>query len=92
MGFVTGNIIEDDGIRQQIGKDMYDIVVANILADVIIPLAAVITENLKKDGIYIVSGIINTKEKEVQEALLSNHFTILETNRMGDWVSFVAQK
>ncbi|HHU73495.1 MAG TPA: 50S ribosomal protein L11 methyltransferase [Clostridiales bacterium] len=92
LGFVTGNIIEDDGIRQQIGKDMYDIVVANILADVIIPLAAVITENLKKDGIYIVSGIINTKEKEVQEALLSNHFTILETNRMGDWVSFVAQK
>lgn len=92
LKFVTGNIIEDDGIRSQIGKEKYDIVVANILADVIIPLSNVIGENLKKDGIFISSGIINTKEDAVKEALLKNNFEILEVNRMGDWVSFVAKK
>jgi len=92
LSFVTGNIIEDDGIRSQIGKDKYDIVVANILADVIIPLSAVIGENLKSGGIFISSGIINTKEEVVREALLANYFEILEVNRMGDWVSFVVRK
>lgn len=92
LQFTTGNIIEDDGIRTQIGKEKYDLVVANILADVIIPLSGVIAENMKTGGIFISSGIINTKEESVKEALEKNHFTILEVNRMGDWVSFVAQK
>lgn len=92
LSFVTGNIIEDDGIRTQIGKEKYDLVVANILADVIIPLSDVIGENLKSGGIFISSGIINMKEEAVKAALLKNHFTILEVNKMGDWVSFVAQK
>ncbi|HHV12281.1 MAG TPA: 50S ribosomal protein L11 methyltransferase [Clostridiales bacterium] len=90
--FMTGNIIEDDGIRTQIGKEKYDLVVANILADVIIPLSEVIPENLKPDGIFITSGIIDTKEEAVRGALEGNHFTILEVNRMGDWVSFVARR
>jgi len=92
LGFVTGNIIEDDGIRTQIGKEKYDMVVANILADVIIPLSDVIGENLKPNGIFISSGIIYMKEDAVREAILKNNFTILEVNKMGDWVSFVAQK
>lgn len=92
LQFTTGNIIEDDGIRTQIGKEKYDLVVANILADVIIPLSGVIAENMKTGGIFISSGIINTKEESVKEALEKNHFTILEVNKMGDWVSFVAQK
>jgi ribosomal protein L11 methyltransferase len=92
LSFVTGNIIEDDGIRTQIGKEKYDLVVANILADVIIPLSEVIGENLKPGGIFISSGIINTKEAAVREALLINHFNILEVNKMGDWVSFVVEK
>ncbi|MDD3173125.1 MAG: 50S ribosomal protein L11 methyltransferase [Herbinix sp.] len=92
LSFVTGNIIEDDGIRTQIGKEKYDMVVANILADVIIPLSDVIGENLKPGGIFISSGIINMKENAVREAIEKNHFTILEVNKMGDWVSFVAKK
>lgn len=91
LSFITGNIIEDNGIRSQIGKQKYDIVVANILADVIIPLSEVIGENLKSSGIFISSGIINTKEEAVRDALLKNGFKILEVNRMGDWVSFVAE-
>lgn len=92
LSFMTGNIIEDDGTRSQIGKDKYDMVVANILADVIIPLSEVIGENLKPGGIFISSGIINTKENAVREALINNHFEIVEVNKMGDWVSFVARK
>ncbi|NLP35729.1 MAG: 50S ribosomal protein L11 methyltransferase [Clostridiales bacterium] len=92
LSFITGNIIEDGGIRERIGKEKYDIVVANILADVIIPLSDVIGENLKPGGIFISSGIINTKEDAVKEALLKNDFIIEETNHMGDWVSFVAKK
>ncbi|MBH1941432.1 50S ribosomal protein L11 methyltransferase [Mobilitalea sibirica] len=90
--FVTGNIIENDMLRTQLGQNKYDIVVANILADVIIPLSKVIGENIKPGGIFISSGIINTKEKDVREALLWNSFEILEVNKMGDWVCFVAKK
>lgn len=92
LSFITGNIIEDGGIREEIGKDKYDIVVANILADVIIPLSEVIGENMKQGGIFISSGIIHMKEDAVREAILMNNFTIIEVNKMGDWVSFVAQK
>ena len=92
LSFLTGNIIEDDGIRTMIGKEKYNLVVANILADVIIPLSKVIGENMKIGGIFISSGIINTKEEAVRNALLRNNFTILTINKMNDWVSFVAQK
>lgn len=90
--FATGNIILDQGIRTRIGKEKYDLVVANILADVIIPLSDVIGENMKKGAIFICSGIIDTKEDEVRTSLEKNGFSILEVNRMGDWVSFIARK
>ncbi|MDD4113469.1 MAG: 50S ribosomal protein L11 methyltransferase [Herbinix sp.] len=91
ISFATGNLIEEHGIREYIGKGAYDLVVANILADVIIHLSDVIKENMKKDAIFISSGIIYTKEDEVRASLEKNQFTILEVNRMGDWVSFVAK-
>jgi ribosomal protein L11 methyltransferase len=90
--FATGNILEDDKVRSRIGKEKYDLVVANILADVIIPLSDVIGENMKKGAIFICSGIIDTKEEEVKASLEKNNFTILEVNRMGDWVSFISKK
>lgn len=89
--FVTGNLIEEQGIRSRIGYGAYDLVVANILADVIISLSDVIKENMNKGAIFISSGIINTKEDEVRAALEKNQFTILEVNRMGDWISFVTK-
>lgn len=92
LNFITGNIIEDKVFRDFIGKERFDLVVANILADVIIPLSGIIGENLKPGGIFICSGIIDTKEEAVRTALLKNKFNVLETNRMGDWVSFVVKK
>ncbi|WP_167958428.1 50S ribosomal protein L11 methyltransferase [Anaerosporobacter faecicola] len=87
-----GNIIDDRKLQEEVGKERYDIVVANILADVIIPLSAEIGQHLKKDGLYITSGIINMKRDEVKDAIEKNGFTIVEENVMGEWVSFVARK
>ena len=88
---LQGNLLEDEEFRASLGSHCYDIVVANILADVIIPLSALAGSFLKKDGIFITSGIINTKEEEVKEAMIKNGFEILEITRMGDWVSITGR-
>ena len=90
--FYVGNLIDDTQLQQTVGSDCYDIVVANILADVIIPMAPVIPARLKKDGIFITSGIIDFKEQEVKEALEKAGFEILETNYQGEWVNITAKK
>lgn len=87
----AGNIIEDKELQDKVGYEKYDIVVANILADVIIPLSGEIRQHMKPNGLFISSGIIDMKREEVEEALLKNGFEIVEVNEMGDWVSFVAR-
>jgi ribosomal protein L11 methyltransferase len=87
-----GDIIKDKGLQKEIGLNQYDIAVANILADVIIPLSAEIGKLLKPNGLFISSGIIEGMKDQVLEAILSNGFEIIETNQMKDWVSFVARK
>ena len=88
--YFLGDIIGDSAFRESFGLKKYEVIVANILADVIIPLSSVIRDNLREGGIFISSGIINTREDEVYEALLKNGFTVLEVTRMNDWVSFIA--
>lgn len=87
-----GNIIDDKTLQEEVGMEKYDIVVANILADVIIPLSSEIKQHMKKGGLYITSGIIYMKRDEVKDAIEENGFTIVEENKMGEWVSFVAKK
>lgn len=88
-----GNILEDKEIQDKTGYECYDIVVANILADVIIPLQKIIAPHMKKSAILITSGIINTKEQEVKEAIEANEsLEIKEITRDGDWVSITALK
>ncbi len=89
---VKGNIIDDADFSDKVeASGKYDIVVANILADVIIPLSAVVRRFMKPDGVFISSGIIDTKEDEVRTALIDNGFEIIDVNHMGEWVSFVAR-
>lgn len=88
--FLHGNLIEDRKLQEQVGGD-YDIVAANILADIIIPLTPVIPRHLKKGGIYITSGIIDFKEEAVKEAIQHAGLTVLEVNRQGEWVSITAE-
>lgn len=82
--------IKNEIIEKNKGKP-YDIVVANILADVIIPLAEVISPYIKENGYFITSGIISRKEEEVKHALCTNGFRIVEIVHMNDWVSITAQ-
>ena len=86
----VGNLIDDTELQEKVGGG-YDIVAANILADVIIPLSGEIAGHMKEDGVFISSGIINTKKEEVEKALLKNGFEILEVRQKKDWVSFAAK-
>lgn len=86
-----GDLIAEKAFGEKAGFHFYDIVVANILADVIIPLSRVAGRFMKPDAIFISSGIINTKQDEVRAALEENGFEILETKTMKDWVSFTAK-
>lgn len=85
-----GDLITNSFLKVKAGTS-HDIVVANILADVIIPLTGVIRPHLKKGGLYITSGIINTKEEEVREALIANGFEILGVEYMKEWCCFIAK-
>lgn len=89
--FYQGNLIDDVSLQKEVGGE-YDIVVANILADIIIPLTPVIPERLKKGGLYITSGIIDFKEEAVKQAVLEAGLEVLEVTRQGEWVSITARK
>ncbi len=89
---VIGNIISDKEIQDKAGYEKYDIVVANILADVLVPLTPVIVDNLKSGGYYITSGIINDKEETVVKAVEAAGLTVVEITYQGEWVSVTARK
>lgn len=89
---MIGNIISDKEVQDKIGYDKYDIVVANILADVLVPLTPVIVNQLKTGGYYITSGIINEKEETVAAAIKEAGLTIVEVTYQGEWVSITARK
>lgn len=89
---MIGNIIDDKEVQEKAGYEEYDIVAANILADVLVPLTPVVINQMKKGGIYITSGIIEEKEQVVVDAVEAAGLTVLEVNHQGEWVSVVARK
>ena len=89
---MIGNIITEKEVQDKVGYECYDIVAANILADVLIPLTPVIVNQLKKGGIYITSGIISQKEEVVKEAIEAAGLEVLEINHQGEWVNITARK
>ncbi|HJC89347.1 MAG TPA: 50S ribosomal protein L11 methyltransferase [Candidatus Mediterraneibacter excrementigallinarum] len=89
---MIGNIIDDKEIQDRVGYGCYDIVVANILADVLVQLTPVIVSQLKPGGIYITSGIIDNKEETVKEAVKEAGLTVLDVTYQGEWVCVTARK
>ncbi len=88
-----GNIIEDRAVKGQVGFDRYDIVTANILADIIIPLQGIIADHIKSGGYFISSGIIDTKEQAVLDAISKTpQLEVIEVARQGEWVSITARR
>ena len=89
---MIGNLITDKTVQDKVGYGKYDIVVANILADVLVPLTPVIVSQLKPGGVYITSGIIDDKEQTVRDAVEAAGFELLEVTYQGEWVSVTARK
>lgn len=92
FSMMIGNIITDKEVQDRVGYNCYDIVVANILADVLVPLTPVVVNHMKPGGIYITSGIISDKEEAVRSAVKAAGLKVLEVTQQGEWVSVTASK
>lgn len=89
---MIGNIIDDEKIQDKVGYACYDIVAANILADVLVELTPVVVNQLKPGGIYITSGIIDDKEQTVVDAVTAAGLEVLSVTYQGEWVCVTAKK
>ena len=88
---LIGNIIDDKEVQDTVGYEKYDIVTANILADVLVPLTPVIVNQMKKGAYYITSGILDVKEEVVVKAVKDAGLQLVEVTHQGEWVSVTAR-
>ena len=91
LELIIGNLIDDEDVQKQCGDD-YDIITANILPDVLVPLTPEAVRHLKPGGIYITSGILDVKEDVVTEAVRAAGLNVIEVSHQGEWVSVTAEK
>ena len=89
---MIGNIIDDKEVPDKVGYEKYDIVTANIRADVLVPLTPVIVHQMKPGAVYITSGILDVKEEVVKEAVVAAGLEVVEVTHQGEWVSVTARK
>ena len=89
---LIGNIIDDKEVQDTVGYEKYDIITANILADVLVPLTPVIVNQMKKGAYYITSGILDVKEEVVVKAVKDAGLQLVEVTHQGEWVSVTARK
>ena len=92
MDVMIGNLIDDPQVQEKVGFERYDIVAANILADVLIMLTPQVVRHMKSGGVYITSGILDVKEQAVAEAIMAAGLHIIEVTRQGEWVCITAGK
>ena len=88
----SGNVIDDKALQDEIGYDKYDVVVANIIADVICAITPVVPKQLKKGGVFIASGIIKERIGDVYTALNENGLKVVSTNIKDEWVCITSIK
>jgi len=87
----AGNVISDAGLATELAQNKYHLVLANIVADVIIPLSAQVPALLAEDGVFLCSGIIDTRAHEVEAALQKNGLTITRKREKNGWVALEAK-
>lgn len=88
---ISGNVVTDPDVKAIISEHKYDVVAANIVADVIIGLAPAARLYMKEGGVFITSGIIDGRQDEVRSVLESEGFTVINTERRKDWWSIVCK-
>ena len=86
-----GNVIGDEGTRAAIAG-AYDLIAANIVASVVIPLTPMIPSMLKDTGVYISSGIIIDRLEDVKRTIIENGFEIVDLLTEGDWTAIASRK
>ena len=88
---ISGNVLTDPDVKSVISKHKYEVVAANIVADVIIGLAPAAREYMAEGGVFITSGIIDGRQDEVRAALEAEGFTVTDMQRRKDWWSVVCK-
>ena len=86
-----GNILMDEDLTLQIGDRQYDVIAANIVADVIKAMIPLFRRYLRPEGKMVCSGIIIERAEEVRDALLAGGLAVLEVCRDGEWAAIIAQ-
>ena len=89
---ILGNLIDDPKVQDEVGYDRYDIVVANILPNVLIPLTPAAVRAVKPDGVFITSGILEGKEESVAEAMKKEGLQIVDITAQGEWRCVTGRK
>ena len=92
MDMWLGNLIDDEELREKAGFEAYDIVVANILAEVLVNLTPHVGAHLKHGGVYIMSGILDIRQPMIEEAVEKAGLTLLEVTKQGEWVCVCARR
>ena len=87
---LAGDILSDEALQARLGEG-YDLVVANIVADVILALAPAVRRFLKPGGAFLCSGIIDDRAEEVAQGLRENGWEILETHQSEGWFSYLCR-
>ena len=86
----AGDVISDAALVRELAQTRYHLVLANIVADVIIPLSARVPELLDRDGLFLCSGIIDTRAQEVADALARNGLRVTRRREKNGWVALEA--
>ena len=92
MDVMIGNLIDDPEVQDAVGYEKYDIVAANILADVLVMLTPQVICHMKKGGLYITSGILAEKEQIVRDAMEKAGLQVKDVTAQGEWVCVVGEK
>ena len=87
----AGNVLSDRSLAAELARKRYHLVLANIVADVIIPLAPQVPGLLEEDGVFLCSGIIDTRTREVEEALKRAGLTVTKKREKNGWAALEAR-
>ena len=88
---LAGDVISDASLAAELAQEKYHLVLANIVADVIIPLSVRVPQMLAEDGVFLCSGIIDTRAHEVEAALKKNGLIVTRKREKNGWVALEAK-
>ena len=89
---MLGNLIDDPSVQARVGQERYDVVLANILPDVLVPLTPQAVRCMKPGGIYITSGILIERAQSVKDAMIREGLEIVSVTEQGEWCCVVGRK